>query len=227
MAELLPSGLRRGATVSVTGSTSLLLLLLAGAMTGTDLWSAVVGEPNLGLVAAVELGVPLERLALVPRPGPDLPTVVGALVDGLSLVAVTVPAAGVSAATARILSGRARSRGCTLIVGAGWPGIDLAIGAKGHRWVGLGQGRGRVRYCDLDVEVRGRGSAVRPRRLTIRLPRAQRMSAASEGRGGAVESRARDGLGRIGEGGATPLSSPWQARVEGLVGLPEQERQTG
>lgn len=133
LAGVLPSGLRRGATVRVTGSTTLLLLLLAGAMADSDLWSAVVGAPDLGLVAAAELGVPLQRLALVPHPGPDLAAVVGALVDGMSLVAATSRSAGVSEATARALSGRARSRGCVLLVGQGWPAVDLEIGADARR----------------------------------------------------------------------------------------------
>ncbi|MCW2631720.1 MAG: hypothetical protein JWR88_682, partial [Pseudonocardia sp.] len=44
-------GLRRGSTVAVRGSTSLLLALLAEASAG-GAWSAVVGMPGLGLVAA-------------------------------------------------------------------------------------------------------------------------------------------------------------------------------
>jgi hypothetical protein len=120
LASLLPSvGLRRGTTVSVTGSASLLLAMIAVAMTGTDLWSAVVGVPRLGAVAAAEMGVPLDRLALVPYPGPDWPTVVGALIDGRGLVVAAPPTAGVADATARALSGRARSRGCVLFVGTG------------------------------------------------------------------------------------------------------------
>jgi hypothetical protein len=72
LAPLLPwsGGLRRGATVAATGGTSLLLALLAGA-TSTGGWAGVVGLPSLGAVAAAEQGVPLERLALAPHPGPD------------------------------------------------------------------------------------------------------------------------------------------------------------
>jgi hypothetical protein len=224
LAGLLPSGLRRGATVMVTGSTSLLLLLLAGAMTGTDLWSAVVGAPNLGLVAAAEMGVPLDRLALVPHPGPDLPGVVGALVDGMSLVAATAPA-GVSEATARALSGRARSRGCVLVVGQKWPGVDLEIGADGRCWTGLGEGRGRLRYCEFDVEVRGRGSAARPRRATIRLPRAAGTDSVQgwTHQDGAPEQRWK----ATGGNSPTGSPSPWQLGRDGMVGLPDQAQRAG
>ena len=75
LAALLPGGgLRRGATVAVTGAvgaTSLMLALLAEASAG-GAWAGVVGRPDLGLVAAAEAGIALERLALVPYPGADL-----------------------------------------------------------------------------------------------------------------------------------------------------------
>jgi hypothetical protein len=224
LAEVLPSGLRRGATVRVTGSTSLLLLLLAGAMADTDLWSAVVGAPDLGLVAAAGLGVPLQRLALVPHPGPDLAAVAGALVDGMSLVAATSPSAGVSEATARALSGRARSRGCVLLVGQGWPGVDLEIGADARRWTGLSEGRGRLRYCEFDVEVRGRGSASRPRRATVRLPRAGVESVQGWTHGDGAKGQ------RLEAVGGTPSAdspAPWQVGHGGLVGLPDEARRAG
>lgn len=223
LADLLPSGLRRGATVSVTGSTSLLLFLLSGAMTGTDLWSTVVGVPNLGLVAAAEMGVPLDRLALVPHPGPDLPSVVGALIDGMGLVAATAPA-GVSDATARALSGRARSRGCVLLVGSGWSGVDLEIGAGVRRWVGLGEGRGRLRYCDLDVEVRGRGAAARPRRATIRLPRTAGTDAGQGSHRGDMMAQRWE---RLDESAPRASSSPRLLGPDGFAGLSGKTRRAG
>src|SRR5690606_14054535 len=74
---LLPgAGLRRGATVAVgarpgvTGATSLALALAAGASQAGS-WVAAVGLGSLGLVAAAELGVSLERLVLVADPGRD------------------------------------------------------------------------------------------------------------------------------------------------------------
>ena len=76
---LLPGGgLRRGATVSVTaaagvgGATSLALALVAEASRAGS-WVAAVGLPSLGLVAADELGVALERLVLVAAPGARRP----------------------------------------------------------------------------------------------------------------------------------------------------------
>ncbi|TVT37153.1 hypothetical protein FNH05_25060, partial [Amycolatopsis rhizosphaerae] len=101
--ELLPAGgLRRGGTVAVRGSTSLLLALLAEA-TATGSWAAAVGMPNLGLVAAAEFGIEVRRLALVPRPGAEFAPVTAALLDGMDLVAVA-PGAALSPSVARRLS---------------------------------------------------------------------------------------------------------------------------
>jgi hypothetical protein len=67
-------GLRRGSTMSVAGSTALVLALLAEA-TGEGSWAAITGMPDVGVVAAAELGVDLERLALVPDPGAEVAAV--------------------------------------------------------------------------------------------------------------------------------------------------------
>ncbi len=69
LAPLLPGGgLRRGSVVAVHGSTALLLALLAAA-TAQGVWAAVVGVGDLGVLAAAEAGVAVQRLALVPAPG--------------------------------------------------------------------------------------------------------------------------------------------------------------
>ncbi len=112
--EMLPGGgLRRGSTVTVRGSTSLLFAML-GAATRAGCWCAVVGMPHLGLVAAAELGVDLDRFALVPEPGADWPQVVAALLDGIDVV-VVAPPAGTPTALARRLAARARQRGTVLV----------------------------------------------------------------------------------------------------------------
>ncbi|MGW3809518.1 hypothetical protein ACWD50_22970, partial [Micromonospora sp. NPDC005113] len=79
---LLPNrGLRRGSTIAVavgqprrSGDTSLVLALLAEASRAGS-WCAVVGVPTFGAGAAAELGIALDRLALVPNPGPEWATV--------------------------------------------------------------------------------------------------------------------------------------------------------
>jgi hypothetical protein len=46
------------------------------------------------LAAGADYGLPLERLAMVPHPGPDWPTIVAALTDGVDLVVVATAAPG-------------------------------------------------------------------------------------------------------------------------------------
>src|SRR5438034_11728388 len=65
LGALLPEpGLRRGAVVVVSGSTSLVLALVAEAPTG-GAWCAAAGLGSPGLGAAAELGVALGRPVLV------------------------------------------------------------------------------------------------------------------------------------------------------------------
>jgi len=167
--DLLPGrGLRRGSTVAARGLTSLLLAML-GAATRAGCWCAVVGMPDLGLVAAHDLGVVLPRLALIPEPGPEWPQVVAALLDGIDVVAVAAPA-GVPGVQARRLVARARQRGAVLICRGEWPAAELTIEADHGVWHGLAHGRGRLRCRAVDVVVRGRGAAERPRQALVWLP---------------------------------------------------------
>lgn len=166
LADLLPyRGLRRGSTVVVRGSTTVLLALLAEA-TADGSWAAVVGMPDLGLLAAAELGVALSRLALVPDPGAELGGVVSALLDGLDLVVAT----GVPAPLARRLSARARHRESVLLTADPWPGADLELDCRESRWTGLGNGHGHLESRTLTITTTGRGSATRPTQATLTLP---------------------------------------------------------
>jgi hypothetical protein len=168
MAGLFPwGGLRRGGTVSVRGSTSLLLALLA-APTAGDSWAAVVGMPDLGVLAAAELGVAVDRLALVRHPGAELPAVVAALLDGMDLV--VTPRARLTDAQARRLSARARHRGAVLLTAGAWPGADLELRCTRAGWDGIGDGHGYLACREVTVEARGRGAASRPARAALQLP---------------------------------------------------------
>lgn len=183
--RLLP-GLRRGSTVLVSadaagthagpgpadphrsGSRALVLALLAAALS-TGGWAAVVGMPTLGGLAALQAGVPLRRLALVPDPGPDWSSVVAALLDGMDLVvfAATTP---VDASLGRRLAARARQRGAVLLPYGQWQGADFSIGTEDAVWEGLGTGHGRLRRRELTITVQGRGAATRPGRVRVWLP---------------------------------------------------------
>lgn len=174
---LLPGrGLRRGSTVAVAtgqaapagGGTSLLLALLSAASQSGS-WCAVVGVPALGALAAAESGIALDRLALVPNPGPDWPTVVAALIDGVDLVVTAVPGP-ISSSIAGRLAARARQRGSVLVPFGSWAGADLTLQVTQGRWEGLARGHGRLRRRRVTVLARGRGAAARPRELTMWMP---------------------------------------------------------
>ncbi len=168
LAGLLPAGgLRRGAVHAVHDSTALLFALV-GPASAAGAWCALVGLPDAGLLAAADAGIDLTRLALVPEPGPDWPTVVAALIDALDVVVLAPPAAP-PAAVPRRLAARARERGAVLVVRGDWPGAEVGLRVVRTGWEGLGNGRGRLRGCRLEVESRGRGGAARPRRTVLHL----------------------------------------------------------
>jgi hypothetical protein len=177
---LLPwTGLRRGSTVSVTaagvgGSTSLALALVAAASQAGS-WTAAVGLPSLGLVAADEAGVALERLVLVAPP--ERATwggVVAALVDGFDVLLLHATRGGVRQVDARKLVARARERGTVLVqLGSGWEAeADLALRIVEARWEGLDDGYGHLAARRVVLEATGRGAAARPRRAELWLPAA-------------------------------------------------------
>ena len=124
----------------------------------------MIGRPGLGVVAAAEAGLRLERLALVPRPGADLLAVTSALLDGLDVVAVAgAERAGIRAADRQRLAARARQRGAVLVSLGPWSGADLELSCADAGWHGLGPGSsggcGRLRFRRVRVHVRGRGVA--------------------------------------------------------------------
>lgn len=176
LAALLPGrGLRRGTTVAVaagppapSGGTSLVLALLAEASRSGS-WCAVVGVPALGLVAAADTGIALERLALVPHPGPEWAAVVAALIDGVDVVVTAMPTA-VTASVASRLAARARQRGSVLVPYGRWDGADVTLQVIRGVWEGLGSGRGRLRRRELTILARGRGSATRPKEVKVWMP---------------------------------------------------------
>ena len=203
LAGLMPEGgLARGSVVSVgpgsdgagdvgTGVTSLALALAAGPSRAGS-WVAVVGRSDLGLVAAAELGVVLDRLALVEEPPPDgWAAVVAALIGAVDLVLVA-PEHRVPAADARRLAARARERGTVLVQidpGARSSGrsrgsgleVDLRLAVVGAEWEGVGVGHGHLQARRLTVEAGGRRRASRPRRAELWLPDARgRVTAAPE-----------------------------------------------
>jgi hypothetical protein len=176
LAGLLPGGLRRGSTVSVSGSVSLLFALL-GAASADGAWCALVGFPRISAEAAAEYGVDLGRLALIPAP--DLvpsgwTTAVGALLDAVDIVAARPPRGrGLAPGDVRRLAARARSKDAVLVpfvTDTAWPGADVRLHARDGVWSGIGAGTGRLRSRQVEVTVGGRGQAARDRSATLWLP---------------------------------------------------------
>lgn len=176
------AGIRRGSTLSVDGpaATSLALAAVAGA-SQDGAWVAVVGMPSLGLQAAVEYGLALDRLVLVADPGDTWSSVVAALVDAFEVVLVRA-SGPVRAADGRRLVARTRERGAVLVqVGASelgapatrsvWPeGADVGLRVIDATWEGLGEGFGHLQARRVRVEAGGRREAARPRRADLWLP---------------------------------------------------------
>ena len=180
LAPLLPAGgLQRGWTVTVSRSTSLALALLAGASAAGS-WCAAVGMPSLGLAAAAEVGVVLERFPLVAAPADagEWAWTVTTLLDAVDVVLVRPPepawrerSRSLPEPQARRLAVKARERSSVLLVCTpAWPGADVRLVAGDARWEGVGQGHGRLRARRVEVVAGGRGAAARERRVSLWLP---------------------------------------------------------
>ncbi len=180
---LLPGGgLRRGSTLAIDGPAATSLALASAAAASQDgAWVAAVGFPSLGLLAAAELGIALERFVLVASPdteiGPDneetaWAAAVAALVDAFEVVLVQATHR-VKARDGRRLAARTRERGAVLVqVGsAGWSeGADVTLEVTEACWEGLADGHGHLRSRRVTVVGGGRREASRPRRSDLWLP---------------------------------------------------------
>ena len=199
LGSLIPGGgLQRGSTLSVDGraATSLALAVAAGA-SQDGAWVAAIGFPSLGLLAAADVGIAIERFVLVAAPdtapGPDNESVawasaVAALVDAFDVVLVAADVA-VRSRDARRLEARVRERGGVLVLcrgggtgegsgtrgsgarGSGWPeAADVSLTVTEVEWQGLDHGHGYLRARRVAVTGGGRRQAARPRHAHLWLP---------------------------------------------------------
>ena len=147
----------------LSGARSLSLSLVA-AVTAAGGHAAIVGQPDVGLLAAVEMGADLSRLAVIPEPGADPVEVAAVLMDGMDLVVLGLAGRCVSVTRARAVVARARQKGCTLLVtGGDWHGASARLEARvsGYEVTGGIDGRptsgcGRISKVRLDMRARGR-----------------------------------------------------------------------
>jgi hypothetical protein len=176
LVSLLPDGgLVRGKAVACGGVAAMSLAVsLAVAATASGSWLAVVGVPTLGLEAAEEFGIPLERVV-----GVDLPTsddnerwaeLVAATFDGFEVVITAVPRR-LNAVLARRVQARMQSRQAVMItVGAAGPfSADVELHADEPRWEGVAAGWGHLRGRRVAVSSSGR-RVPRPHRVSLWLP---------------------------------------------------------
>ncbi|BBX65488.1 hypothetical protein MSAS_46620 [Mycobacterium saskatchewanense] len=130
LADSLPMSLPRGTVAVLSGARSLLLSMVA-AVTAAGGNAAIVGQPDLGLLAAAEMGADLSRLAVIPDPGTDPVEVAAVLVDGMDLVVLGLGGRNVPQNRARAVVARARNKGCTLLVIDGdWEGAPTRLAAR-------------------------------------------------------------------------------------------------
>jgi hypothetical protein len=163
LAELLPDSLPRGSVAVLSGARSLPLRLVA-AVTAAGGHAAIVGQPDVGLLAAVEMGADLSRLAVIPDPGADPVEVAAVLMDGLDLVVLGLGGRSVAPARARAVTARARQKGCTLLVVDGdWHGASARLESRvcGFEVTGAGggvptPGCGRISRVRLATRASGR-----------------------------------------------------------------------
>ena len=181
LASLFPDGgLRRGSTVCVGGgpAASSLALAVIAAASSLGSWCAAVGWSSLGVAAAAELGVALDRFPLVAWPAgapSEGATIVAALLDAFYVVLVRAPGGpgrgALRLGDARRLSARARERGAVLVhVGADVEGADVRLTTARPEWHGLGDGHGHLTGRTVDVSSGGRGASSRERRVRVWLP---------------------------------------------------------
>lgn len=179
LAELFPEGgVRRGSTITVSGSSSLVLALLAEVSQHQG-WCAEVGSPLLGSAAAAEAGVDLERFVRVAEPGEQWPSVVASLLEAFDIVVIHPPPRA-READMRRLNSRARERSAVLLTTVKWEGSQIGLTVIEQRWHGLGSGHGYLQAHELEVQSLGRGAAVRPRRATVWLPQASEQKASGQ-----------------------------------------------
>lgn len=175
LAPLVPGGgLRRGSVIATDGvAATSLALALAARPTADGAWLAVVGMPSLGILAAAELGVAIERLFLVAAPpAGQWAEIVAAVVDGAEIVLAAAPA-GVRAADARRVQARVSARGAVLVLTGGDGShafqTDLHLRTSTAVWEGIEPGAGRLLARRVTIESSGRRVA-RPVTGDLLLP---------------------------------------------------------
>ena len=153
LTDVLPDALPRGTVAVLSGARSLPLSMVA-AVTAAGGNAAIVGQPDVGLLAAVEMGADLSRLAVIPDPGTDPVEVAAVLMDGMDLIVLALRGRSVPMTRARAVIARAQQKGCTLLVTDGdWQGASIRLKARvcGYETTSDQPGFGRISKVRLEV----------------------------------------------------------------------------
>lgn len=172
LGELLPDhGLARGTMVACPRGAVLCGLLAAATASGRHV--AILTDPaapQIGLLAAWEMGGVLERLAVISTPDDRAAEVAGVLADGIDLIVLDLPRVHISPTALEKLRGRLRAKGAILVATrvdwARHAHLDLRVRRRPD--YGLGRGRGRVRQIDLEVDVLVGSRRIRHGRIVLR-----------------------------------------------------------
>jgi len=177
LSDLFPEGgLVRGRALACRGAaaTWVAMMLAAPSVAGGS-WLGVIDVPELGLDAAAESGIPLERIVRIDTGG--VPSVwaesVAAACDGFEILLTSLAAVRgrLAPATARKVLTRVRQRAAVLLV-VGEHGsleCDGIIEGVDGSWSGLGAGHGHLRQRQLRIAASGR-RIPGVRRCTVELP---------------------------------------------------------
>ncbi len=183
LARLFPdAGLRRGHVIGCGGIAARTLGLAVATRAVVDgAWLAVVGIDDFGVEAAVELGIPAERVVTVAASSQhEWAERVAAAADGFELI-LTVPPPGAARAMRKVRQ-RLQARGSVLVTvpptavltggtsgSVFGDGVDIEINADGGDWVGIGDGHGRLTARRVEITASGR-RVPRPVTLGCWLP---------------------------------------------------------
>jgi hypothetical protein len=151
----------RGTVAVLSGARSLVLSMVAS-VTAAGGNAAIVGQPDIGLLAAVEMGADLGRLAMIPDPGTDPVEVAAVLIDGMDLVVLGLGGRRVPWSRTRVVAARARHKGCTLLVTDGdWQGAPERLEARvcGYE-ITAGGCPGFGRISGVRLQIRGCGQTI-------------------------------------------------------------------
>jgi len=159
-------GLVRGRTVLCGGDAAVALALrIVSQPTQAGSWLGVVGVHNIGVQAASEQGVALQRVVFV-QPATsraEWVSTVAAAADGFDVLMLEVPH-GITVADARRVQTRIQSRRNALVLIGATQKLalqsvfqpDVVIDTTTTQWNGIERGSGHVQSREVCVTVSGR-----------------------------------------------------------------------